>query len=152
MRISDWSSDVCSSDLLPPGLTLSGFTLSGTPTTTGTYSFQIVYYDSSTGPGTYFQYVPVTVKIVAAPPSIGSVTPASGAVAGGTSATIGGTGFTGAPEVTLGGTSATRFSVDSDTSISAPTPGHAEGAGAVAVRTTTRGTGGTKKGFHQLDT
>src|SRR3546814_2949342 len=27
---------------LPPGLTLSGFTLSGTPTTTGTYSFQIV--------------------------------------------------------------------------------------------------------------
>src|SRR3546814_17543249 len=117
MRISDWSSDVCSSDLLPPGLTLSGFTLSGTPTTTGTYSFQIVYYDSSTGPGTYFQYVPVTVKIVAAPPSIGSVTPASGAVAGGTSVTIGGTGFTGATAVTFGGTYATSFSVYSDTSI-----------------------------------
>src|SRR3546814_17722221 len=109
MRISDWISDVCSSDL--------------------------VYYDSSTGPGTYFQYVPVTVKIVAAPPSIGSVTPASGAVAGGTSVTIGGTGFTGATAVTFGGTSATSFSVDSDTSISATTPVHAAGAVAGAVTT-----------------
>src|SRR3546814_20335915 len=118
MRISDWSSDVCSSDLLPPGLTLSGFTLSGTPTTTGTYSFQIVYYGSSTGPGTYFQYVPVTVKIVAAPPSIGSVTPASGAVAGGTSGTLGGTGFPGEPAVPFGGTYATSFSVVSQSTIS----------------------------------
>src|SRR3546814_19786225 len=124
MRISDWSSDVCSSDLLPPGLTLSGFTLSGTPTTTGTYSFQIVYYDSSTGPGTYFQYVPVTVKIVAAPPSIGSVTPASGAVAGGTSVPIGGTGFTGATAVTLGGQSAPCFSVYNPPSLSPPPHAH----------------------------
>ena len=127
-------------DTLPPGLTLSGFTLSGTPTTTGTYSFRIVYYDSSTGPGTYFQFVPVTVTIVAAPPSIGSLTPAVGPVTGGTSVTIAGTGFTGATAVTFGGTPAASFSVGSDTSISATAPAHAAGAVDVTVTTATSGT------------
>ncbi|MGN6619848.1 MAG: beta strand repeat-containing protein, partial [Sphingomonas sp.] len=125
---------------LPPGLTLSGFTLSGTPTATGTYSFRIVYYDSSTGPGTYFQFVPVTVTIVAAPPSIGSLTPVVGPVTGGTSVTIAGTGFTGATAVTFGGTPAASFSVGSDTSISATAPAHAAGAVDVTVTTATSGT------------
>jgi hypothetical protein len=135
---------------LPPGLTLSGFTLSGTPTATGIYSFRIVYYDSSTGVGTYFQYVPVTVTIVAAPPAISAVTPASGAAAGGTSVTISGNGFTGATAVTFDGTAAASFSVNSDTSITATTPAHAAGAAAVVVTTAASGTVSKPNGFTYL--
>lgn len=39
---------------LPAGLTLSGNTLSGTPTTAGPYSFTIRYFDSTTGNGPFF--------------------------------------------------------------------------------------------------
>ncbi|MFC5569283.1 putative Ig domain-containing protein [Lysobacter yangpyeongensis] len=67
---------------LPPGLSLSGNTLSGTPTTPGTYTFGIRVTDSSTGPGSWFQVVSVTMT-VDPPPTI-SIAPASlpGAAAG----------------------------------------------------------------------
>ncbi|MGH6760857.1 MAG: IPT/TIG domain-containing protein [Phyllobacterium sp.] len=120
-------------DQLPPGLTLNGLTLSGTPTALGTYSFKIVVQDSSTGPGDYFQFMPVTVTIVPAPPTISTVAPSSGVETGGTGVTINGTGFTGATAVTFGGSPATSITVVNDTTITATTPAHAAGAVAVAV-------------------
>ncbi|WP_416193271.1 IPT/TIG domain-containing protein [Nitrobacter sp. TKz-YC01] len=120
---------------LPPGLHLSGFTLSGTPTTLGNYSFQIVVQDSSTGPGNWFQFLSVTVNVVPALPTITSVTPNTGPTTGGTSVTITGTNFTGATSVTFGGAPATGVTVVNDTAITATTPAHAAGAVAVAVTT-----------------
>jgi hypothetical protein len=61
-------------------------------------------------------------------PTITSLTPNQGPEAGGTSVTITGTGFTGTTGVTFGGTPATSFVVDSDTTISAITPAHTAGA------------------------
>ena len=54
---------------LPPGLSLSGATLSGTPTTLGTFTFGIRVTDASTGPGTYFEVETVTLTVVV-PPTI----------------------------------------------------------------------------------
>src|SRR3546814_12366230 len=61
MRISDWSSDVCSSDLytfavtagsLPAGLGLaSDGTLSGTPTTSGTFTVTVTAADANSQTG-----------------------------------------------------------------------------------------------------
>jgi large repetitive protein len=52
---------------LPPGLSFSGTTLSGTPTTIGNYTFGIRITDSSTGPGAWFQVIDVTMSVTAAP-------------------------------------------------------------------------------------
>ncbi|MEG3191236.1 putative Ig domain-containing protein [Lysobacter sp. D1-1-M9] len=60
---------------LPPGLSFSGTTLSGTPTTVGNYTFGIRVTDSSTGTGTWFQVVDVSMT-VSAPPTI-TVDPAT---------------------------------------------------------------------------
>ena len=65
-------------------------------------------------------------------PSILSFTPTSGAV--GTPVTITGTSFTGATKVTFGGVSATTFSVDSDTQITATVPTNAK-TGKIGVTT-----------------
>ncbi|MDR6840703.1 outer membrane autotransporter protein [Pseudoxanthomonas sacheonensis] len=54
---------------LPPGLSLSGATLSGTPTALGSYTFGIRITDSSAGPGTYFEVESVTL-VVNPPPTI----------------------------------------------------------------------------------
>ena len=54
---------------LPPGLTLSGATLSGTPTTQGSYTFGIRVTDSSTGTGVYAEVKTVTLQVVP-PPTI----------------------------------------------------------------------------------
>ncbi|CAM4355540.1 putative Ig domain-containing protein [Stenotrophomonas lactitubi] len=54
---------------LPPGLSLSGATLSGTPTTQGSYTFGIRVADSSTGTGSYAEVKSVTLQVVA-PPTI----------------------------------------------------------------------------------
>lgn len=54
---------------LPPGLSLSGATLSGTPTATGTFTFGIRVTDSSTGTGTYAEIETVNLQVVP-PPTI----------------------------------------------------------------------------------
>ncbi|MBK0027142.1 autotransporter domain-containing protein [Stenotrophomonas sp. S48] len=63
------------SGALPPGLSLSGTTLSGTPTAQGTYTFGIRVTDSSSGSGFYAEVETVTL-VVAAPPTI-TVNPAT---------------------------------------------------------------------------
>lgn len=60
---------------LPPGLSLSGATLSGTPTTQGSYTFGIRVTDSSTGTGSYAEVKSVTLQVVA-PPTI-SISPST---------------------------------------------------------------------------
>jgi outer membrane autotransporter protein len=54
---------------LPPGLNLSGATLSGTPTTQGSYTFGIRVADSSTGTGSYAEVETVTLQVIP-PPTI----------------------------------------------------------------------------------
>jgi IPT/TIG domain len=74
-------------------------------------------------------------------PTISSVSPNSGSISGGQSVTITGQYFTGATTVTFGGTAATGFTVNSDTSITATTPAHTAGIVDVAVTTAAGGTG-----------
>lgn len=54
---------------LPPGLSLSGATLSGTPTAQGSYTFGVRVTDSSTGTGSYAEVKTVTLQVVP-PPTI----------------------------------------------------------------------------------
>ena len=70
-------------------------------------------------------------------PVVTGIAPSSGPAAGGTTVTITGTGFTGATAVDFGTVAATSFVVDSDTQITATSPG--ESAGAVDVAVTTAG-------------
>jgi hypothetical protein len=70
---------------------------------------------------------------VGAVPSVTGVTPAAGPTGGGNSVAITGTGFTGATQVSFGGTAAAEFRVNSDTSITAGTPAHAAGSVDVTV-------------------
>lgn len=72
-----------------------------------------------------------------AAPALTSIAPATGSTAGGTSVTIQGSALTGATAVTLGGTPATSFTVDSDTQITATAPAH--GVGPVGVQVATAG-------------
>ncbi len=60
--------------------------------------------------------------VVPPPPAVTSVSPNTGSPSGGTVVTIAGTGFTGATDVSFGGTSATMLTVDSDTQITATAP------------------------------
>jgi hypothetical protein len=78
-----------------------------------------------------FTYLPLPPV----PPVVVLVAPLTGTVDGGTPVTITGTGFSGATAVSFGGTAATSFTVDSDTSISAVTPAHALGPVTVSVTT-----------------
>jgi len=72
------------------------------------------------------------------PPSITEVSPTSGPEAGGTTVTVSGTDLTGTTAVKFGATSATSFTINSDTSLTAISPG---GTGTVDVSVTTpRGT------------
>ena len=73
-------------------------------------------------------------------PSVVSVSPADGPETGGQAVTVTGSGFTGATQVTFGGTPAS-FTLVSDTELSATTPLHA--AGPVNVAVTTPGGSGT---------
>jgi hypothetical protein len=70
-------------------------------------------------------------------PTVTSVNPTSGPTTGGTSVTITGTGFNDATSVDFGGTSASVFTIDSDTQITATSPAHA--AGTVDVTVTSPG-------------
>ncbi|MGO9763133.1 MAG: IPT/TIG domain-containing protein [Solirubrobacteraceae bacterium] len=76
------------------------------------------------------------------PPAVTGVSPDAGPEAGGTSVTISGAGFTEATAVKFGALSATHFTIDSATSITAIAP--AEAPGAVAVTVTNAG--GTSAG------
>jgi len=64
-----------------------------------------------------------------------ALSPPAGAVIGGTAVTITGSGFTGATEVDFGGVKAPRMTVDSDSEITATSPGGASGAVHVTVVT-----------------
>jgi hypothetical protein len=73
----------------------------------------------------------------AGPPSITSVTPRAGGIAGGTPVTVTGQGFCNFPTgATFGGTAATGFTVNSDTSFTAISPAHAAGVTDVQITTT----------------
>ncbi len=82
------------------------------------------------------------------PPTVTSVSPIAGGIAGGTSVTITGQGFCNfVTAVTFGGTAATSFVDNSDTSITAVSPAHA--AGTVDVRVTnTAGTSAISAADH----
>jgi hypothetical protein len=66
-------------------------------------------------------------------PVITSVNTASGPTTGGTTVVITGTGFTGATAVAFGGTSATSYTVDSSTQITAVTAAGSAGRGNITV-------------------
>ncbi len=70
-------------------------------------------------------------------PTVTSVSPNAGRTGGANAVTITGTGFTGASAVDFGGTPATAFSVNSDTSITAGSP--AGSVGTVDITVTTPG-------------
>ena len=76
----------------------------------------------------------------AAPPCIVSVSPSAGPAAGGTSVTISGMGFTSATAVSFGGTPASSFNVNTDTSITATAPPGTLGTTVDILVTTPAGT------------
>ena len=84
--------------------------------------------------------------VVAAAPSVTSVTPASGSTGGGDVITIHGSGFTGATGASIGGSAVTNLVVVNDTTITGTTPTGSAGAAAVSV-TGPGGTGSLPSGF-----
>ena len=72
-------------------------------------------------------------------PTVTNVEPASGSPGGGTSVIITGTNLTEATAVKFGGTNATSFKVESDTKITAVSPGFGGGNAVVNVTVTTPG-------------
>ncbi len=66
----------------PPGMSLSGSTLSGTPTASGSFSFRITARDNSPTPGPYSGFRDYTLNIAAQPvtPAPVVTTPANGAI------------------------------------------------------------------------
>ncbi|MEP6908746.1 MAG: putative Ig domain-containing protein, partial [Pseudoxanthomonas sp.] len=110
-------------------------TLSGTPTAAGTFNFTLTTTDSSTGTGPYTGSRAYSFT-VAGPPAVTSITPTSGPTTGGSSVVISGTNFSGTTAVTFGATSATGFTVNSATQITAIAPA---GTGTVDVRVTNAG-------------
>ena len=68
-------------------------------------------------------------------PTVSGLSPTSGPTAGGTTVTITGSRFTGATAVNFGANSATGFSVDSDSQITATAPANAAGTVDVTVVT-----------------
>jgi hypothetical protein len=67
------------------------------------------------------------------PPTISTVSPSQGPTTGGTTVTVTGTGMTGSTAVRFGSTSATSFTVNSATQITAVSPPHTAGAVPVTV-------------------
>ena len=106
--------------------------------TAGRYSASISF--SSNGGGASVSAVLIVASGPPTPgaPVVTSISPTSGPVVGGTTVTITGSGFTGASKV-LFGTATSTFTVNSDTQITAVSPGGSAGIVHVTV-TTPRGT------------
>jgi hypothetical protein len=98
--------------------------------------------------GSAFAYLNPPGAVASQPPkpTITAVSPTFGDTSGGTSVTVIGTNFTGVNSVTFGGTLATAYSINSDSSITATTPSHAAGTVDVAA-TTPQGTTVAKWAF-----
>jgi hypothetical protein len=79
------------------------------------------------------KYTYIPKPVVPSVPVVTSVSPSHGFRTGGQTVTISGSGFTGATAVSFGGTAATSFTVNSDSSITAKTPPDAVGTVDVAV-------------------
>ena len=82
----------------------------------GHFAIRIIYDDLGTETDKFAQVSPASA------PTVSAVSPSSGPAAGGTSVTITGTGFTNATAVNFGSTSATRFTVVSDSQVTAILP------------------------------
>jgi large repetitive protein len=84
------------SGALPAGITISGSTISGTPTVFGNFSFQIIATDSSTGTGPYTSNpVSYTLTVISSAPVISTTTLPNGTVGTAYTAAITATGGTG---------------------------------------------------------
>ncbi|MFG2191694.1 IPT/TIG domain-containing protein [Streptomyces sp. NPDC048639] len=79
---------------------------------------------------------PIPAAAALAAPVVTSISPSSGSTGGGSAVTVNGNGFTGATQVRFGATSASSFTVNSDTQITAVSP---PGSGTVGVTVTTPG-------------
>jgi large repetitive protein len=78
---------------LPAGMTISGSTLSGTPTQFGSFSFQITATDSSTGTGPYTSApVSYTLMVISSAPVITTTTLPAGTAGAAYNQTIGASG------------------------------------------------------------
>jgi hypothetical protein len=101
------------------------------PSTSGTYDIQVV---SAAGASALSSADRFTYNLASAP-SVSSIGTSSGTTAGGTSVTISGSNFTAAMQVLFGGTAASSFTVNSDTSITAVSPPLPAGTVDVLVQT-----------------
>ncbi len=114
------------SGALPPGLTLSGTTISGTPTAVGTSNFSLTVTDASPGPGgPYFKSVSLSITVQNIPPV---ANPASATVAYDSSSNPITLNITGgaATSVAIGTAAAHGTATASGTSITyTPTSGYA---------------------------
>jgi hypothetical protein len=114
---------------LPPGLTLTGQTLSGTPTTPGTFSFFVSAFRIGCLISRNY-----TMTVTAPTPRVVGIAPSSGSASGGSPITVSGYGFQPGATLTIGGVLAGNVVVVSDTEITGSAPGLTAGTlNAVAV-------------------
>lgn len=118
-------------DSVYSGATTSTLTISQASVGMNGYLYRIVA-SGAVSPDAVSNSATLTVT---PPPTITGVGPSSGDVAGGTSVTIVGTNLTGATAVTFGGTSASAYTINSATSITATTPAHVSGSVDIVVTT-----------------
>jgi hypothetical protein len=93
---------------------------------------------SATGSADHYTYTNVSAPA----PAVTAVSPNTGSSAGGQTVTLTGTNFSGATAVTFGGTAATSFTINSDTSVTATAPAHSAAVVDIQV-TTNNGTSST---------
>lgn len=113
------------------------FSVAVTIPSSATAGTHIVVAVANNGFGPWVQSFQVTTSIPpgSAGPIVGTVTPVAGPASGGTAVTITGSGFTGATGVSFAKTPASRFSVVSDSEITATSPAAQVGAADVVVST-----------------
>ena len=124
-------------DLSAPDLDEYSATLPGASNTLSSDGSLVAYSDGSSE-NLYLTDLKGRTFTDAQPPSepvVSAVEPPSGSVLGGTTVTVRGTGFTGATQVTFGGTPGTNLQVVSPTKLTVRTPAGAAGTVAVVVTT-----------------